>query len=326
MWRFLTIKRLSILLSALVLSSLPAAAARADHGRRLFLLTIGVSKLQNDPGHSLLWAAKDARDLARTFISQNKLLFDEVVQLTLTEEQASKNNIERALGRLRSLGIGQRDYVIVAAMGHGGTDPAGHYYFVPSDFDPQRGPDTVVYWTAFRTALASLPGMRLLILDTCRAGSAAGQGPSVVSVTSVQGNAPGTGLVTFAACLSVEGAGDGLLDMPSLQNGVFTYALIEALQGKADLNHDGVVTLAEAEAYVANRVQALTRGKQNPAMDRPASIPSNLPLARLGRPTSPLAAQPAPGLGGSQPLQPGTATTNPLPNFPGAANLGSGRY
>jgi uncharacterized caspase-like protein len=272
-------------------STLQTAAAQADTGRRLFLLTIGVSNLKNDPGHGLRYAAKDARELASTLIGQRRRLFDEVIRLTLTEEQATKVNIERALVRLKTLEIGPEDYVVVAVAGHGCIN-RGNYYFVPFDFDPGRGAQTCISWTTFRNALAKLPGMRLLILDTCKAGGAAGSGTTAATLGYVQGGAPGTGLITFAACLSVEDARDGLNDLPWLENGVFTRSLIEALQGHADTNSDGVVTLGEVSAYVSNRVQVLTNGKQNPSLECPSSIPLSLPLARLGTCFSPAAGSP----------------------------------
>jgi len=47
-------------------------------------------------------------------------------------------------------------------------------------------------------------------------------------------------------------------------NGLFTYALMEALDGKADPNKDGQITISTVGDYVKKRVQDLTKGKQNP--------------------------------------------------------------
>src|SRR5262249_47467868 len=85
----------------------------------------------------------------------------------------------------------------------------------------------------------------------------------------------GSGFVTFASCMASEFSAEG----PALQNGYFTRALLEGLLGHADANGDGVVTLAELDAYVAERVAALSKGKQQTAMQGPASIQSRRPLA-----------------------------------------------
>jgi uncharacterized protein YecT (DUF1311 family) len=47
-------------------------------------------------------------------------------------------------------------------------------------------------------------------------------------------------------------------------NGLFTYALMEALDGKATPNKDGKITISAIGDYVKKRVQDLTKGKQNP--------------------------------------------------------------
>jgi uncharacterized caspase-like protein len=47
-------------------------------------------------------------------------------------------------------------------------------------------------------------------------------------------------------------------------NGLFTYSLMEALDGKATPNKDGKITISAIGDYVKKRVQDLTKGKQNP--------------------------------------------------------------
>jgi hypothetical protein len=53
---------------------------------------------------------------------------------------------------------------------------------------------------------------------------------------------------------------------------------VEGLQGRADANQDGSVTIAEVDAYVADRVKELTGGRQHPTTARPSTIRSNLPI------------------------------------------------
>jgi uncharacterized caspase-like protein/uncharacterized protein len=47
-------------------------------------------------------------------------------------------------------------------------------------------------------------------------------------------------------------------------NGLFTYALMEALDGKATPNKEGQINISSIGDYVKKRVQDLTKGKQNP--------------------------------------------------------------
>lgn len=263
-----------ILVIAVVLAGFtPAVRAQTDKGLpNLTVLAIGVSHYKA-PGNELKHAAKDARDLVAALKLHEGKLFGWVQSLTLTDVQATRQNIEESLDWLAKQ-VKAEDYAIVFVAGHGNIDSLGHYYFVPHDFEPGRE-RTAVRWTAFHDILSRLPGKRLLILDTCRAGGAGGLGAPVAPIDSLKGLVE-QGLITYAACMAGEfsAEADG-----TIKNGFFTCALVEALTGKADANNDGIVTLAEVDAYVANRVKALSMGRQNPTMQRPWTIPSSMALA-----------------------------------------------
>jgi uncharacterized caspase-like protein len=253
----------------------PAAMAQSEKKPpNLTVLTIGVSQYKA-PGNDLKHAAKDARDLAAAFKLHEGKLFGRVQTKTITDGQASRQGIEEALDWLAKQ-VQPEDYVIVFVSGHGNIDSLGHYYFVPHDFEPGRE-RTAVRWTQFHETLSRLPGTRFLIVDTCRSGGAGGEGSQVSQTDSLK-VLSAQGLITYAACMSGEFSYEATGSGP-VQNGYFTCALIEALSGKADVNGDGVITLAEVDAYVANRVKALSRGLQNPTMQRPWTIPSSLALA-----------------------------------------------
>jgi uncharacterized caspase-like protein len=60
---------------------------------------------------------------------------------------------------------------------------------------------------------------------------------------------------------------------PDWGHGAFTFALLEAIRdGRADFRNLGVVTLAELESYLADRVKELTQGKQHPTVTKPKAV------------------------------------------------------
>jgi len=61
-------------------------------------------------------------------------------------------------------------------------------------------------------------------------------------------------------------------------NGLFTYALMEALDGEAEKNKAGQITISAVGNYVKKRVQDLTKGKQNPNL-RGVNLEEDFPLA-----------------------------------------------
>jgi hypothetical protein len=54
--------------------------------------------------------------------------------------------------------------------------------------------------------------------------------------------------------------------------------MIEGLGGKADLLHNGAITLSDLDAYVVNRVKDLTSGAQHAVVRRPSTV-SDYPIA-----------------------------------------------
>jgi hypothetical protein len=61
---------------------------------------------------------------------------------------------------------------------------------------------------------------------------------------------------------------------------LFSEALLEALSGKADSFHNGVITVAGLEAWLGERVKTLTEGRQHPTSAKPATI-QNFPISMV---------------------------------------------
>jgi len=62
------------------------------------------------------------------------------------------------------------------------------------------------------------------------------------------------------------------------KHGVFTYFLLQGLQGDADTDHDGIVSIGELMEYVRDQVRAATQFQQIPAIG-PTSFDRQLPLS-----------------------------------------------
>lgn len=309
------LRRIPVIALFVMVGFTPAVTAQTEKRQpNLTVLTIGVSKYKA-PGSDLKHAAKDARDLAAALKVHEGKLFARVETRTLTDAQATRQNIEESLDWLAKK-VKAEDYVIVFVAGHGNIDSLGHYFFVPHDYEPGRD-RTAVRWTQFHDTLSRLPGKRFLILDTCRSAGAGGLGAPVAPIDALKGLAE-QGLITYAACMAGEFSFEA--SGPGFQNGYFTCALIEALSGKADVNGDGVVTLAEVDAYVANRVKALSRGLQNPTMQRPWTIPSSLALAVTSQPQSaPSSSMPLSDLATPAPAAPALSSSMSVTDSPAQA-------
>jgi uncharacterized caspase-like protein len=242
-----------LLALALLLIGAGSATAQTQPPRPpvLWIVTVGVSDYPHaESRKGVKYAAKDARDVAQVFRSQEGKLFAKVHHLVLTDREATKEAIAKAMTELSKRPVRGNDYVIVAVAGHGHEDGFAAY-------------DQLVSWSIFRDALGGLPGTKLLIVDTCRSAAAA-------NAQSRQ-----AGVIVLASCLRHQGAQESR----TLENGFLTGSVVAGLRGEADLNNDGTVTLAELYNFVDTRLRAALGQQQHATVDHPALVPLGQPLA-----------------------------------------------
>jgi hypothetical protein len=113
---------------------------------------------------------------------------------------------------------------------------------------------------------------RLLVLATCHSGSGKSLLPKELE-TELAGIKSGfyarpleessRASMVFAAC----DWGETAREDEGLRNDIYTYFLIEGLNGAADRNVDGAVTATEGHDYARRRTFAFTQGRQRPSAE-----------------------------------------------------------
>ncbi len=217
-----------------------AGSVRAQEEKVLRYLAVGASE---SPGAAPLPLAKhDALSFARTWQAQKGKLYQDVKGEVLVAQYATRANILAGLDRLiRQTAPG--DTVAITLAGHGSFlgDRTTAWIFTGADYSPLHVRQTSVTADDLREKFVLLQRKTsriFLFLDSCRAGAA--------HFTDV-------GCIVFAGCRSSESCYD------HIGNGLFTFAVLEALEGRADVNRDGIVTLAETEAFVQRRMSQILR-------------------------------------------------------------------
>jgi len=237
----------------------------------LHLLAVGVSEYDN-PSYRLDLAAKDARDFSQSLSAQGGKLYERVELTVLTDQTAGKLAIEAALATLRKK-VRAQDTTFVFLAGHGVNDGAGEYLYLPREADIARLRETGVSFRLLRKTLASLPGRTLMFVDTCHAGNALGESIKTASrdntaaindLAAVENN-----IIVFASSTGAQES----LELAEWGNGAFTKALVEGLRGAADFKKRGRVTYKQLDAYVSDRVDELTSGKQTPVTPVLVTVP-----------------------------------------------------
>lgn len=220
----------------------------------LRILAIGVDDYPA-LGQNLTLAGADAKAIAERIATAAGPMHARVVTTILAKGEAllpTAANIDAAMAELRA--AGPRDTVVVFLAGHGVNDGAD-YLFLPTDaaLDGKRWQEaTVVNWQLLQETLQTTRGRRIFLVDTCHAGNA-------FNARLVK-DAADASIVVMAATDA-----DTLAEERSnLGHGVFTYAMLQGLEGGADLIADGRVHTRELAAFVEAEVARLTKNKQKP--------------------------------------------------------------
>ncbi len=154
-----------------------------------------------------------------------------------------------------------RSDVFVYFSGHGapstGTQEA---FLVPYDCDPNSvNPDNAYRMKEFFTDLADLKARSLVVvLDACFSGHAGnGQalldnvGPVLVRVKNPVQSIANAVVFSSSAPEQVSNW------YPAKKHGLFTYFLLKGLQGTADANQDGKLTVGELEVYLTDENEGI---------------------------------------------------------------------
>lgn len=280
----------------------------------LWAVIIGVSKYkygdQNLEGYqisNLKNAADDAQAIYNFLRSPEGGGFRDESEgghmVLLKDEQATKTNVEAALTKLKQ--AKPNDYFVLYIAAHGTIMPTREPgsnktieipYFVLYDTDLRNPEATGIRMEKYQQIVAEIPAIKGMVLsDTCHSGGVqlAGRDAADSSrraniryLQEMNSITKGVGIISAADQLEQS------FERDDINQGVFTYCLLQGLSGNADANFDGIVTFNEISAYLRDEVPKLTDNKQHPKANTTAIEANYLPLSvvayadvnALGRP------------------------------------------
>lgn len=215
-----------------------------------------------DPGLAQLTApGKDADDFARVLKDKKICAFDEVNILLNQPEHIVRKSIDDFFDRKKL-----DDLLVLYFSGHGVRDELGTLYLAVKNTNRFRLRSTAIKSDFIRDAMDQSRSKRqVLILDCCNSGAFA-QGTKAatgVSIGTTSAFEAGYGRVILTASDSTQFAWEGDKIIGETDNSLFTHFLVEGLQGQADLDGDGRITVDELYDYTYERVKSATP-KQTP--------------------------------------------------------------
>ena len=271
----------------------PAGAPKAPRIPRSYAVIVGVSKYRNlESKLQLQFAERDAQAIFTALISPEGGNFRVENVHVLTNEKATLAALRKEIDTWLP-GVAQEDdRVLIYFAGHGFMFQ-GKGYLAPHDFDRNRIAETGFPMDELGSAIGGKikAKSKILLTDACHSGAITPE-----ETESINGTLGDLNKSLFS--LTASRAREQSFEDPGLKggHGVFTYYVVEGMQGEADASGDGVVTADELAEYVHTQVREYTSNKQNPTSDK-SNFDPNMFLAWVPSRAKP-AAGAAPKFGG----------------------------
>jgi WD40 repeat protein len=246
---------------------------------KLFFIGIGIDKYQQ-PGFDLKYSSKDIRDMTKHL----KEKYGDVISIdTLINENATLENIEALKNKLLQSTV--NDKVIVLFSGHGLLNDEFDYFLSTYDIDFDQPEIKGLPYEELEWLLDSIPSRKkLLLIDACHSGEVDKEELLAIQNNENPYGAKGENLFykyrpkigmknsfelmqelfanvnrgTGATIISAAGGTQFAYEKGNLQNGVFTYSILELMQQQDEIN------VSDLKSKVGERVFELTNGLQKP--------------------------------------------------------------
>jgi WD40 repeat protein len=225
---------------------------------RLVMLLVAVTKYR-DGALRLTYPVDDARAFKEAMLKSASTLYRDTSVIQLFDDEATRDGLSQAFAKAGEL-AGSQDTFVLYFAGHGVANEAdGEYYFLPVDFRYRDQASITEQGISKKQILEDLLKVTaeksILFFDTCNSGSFLSTPASrgLTEKTAVDRLKRAIGRAMIVASSDSQVALEGYKG-----HGVFTYALVDGISGKADGDRNGYVSVKELSTYVENAVPELT--------------------------------------------------------------------
>ena len=242
------IKNVVLLIAALVIAVISLSFIKRPNPEEKYVFIVGVADYQG-----VVNDLKYSDDDALAFYKRMRKLGVKKENITiLLDKNATQLNIIKKMSAL-FLKADENDQVIFFFSGHGAKG-----YFVPHDYNNLLSHKTVKL--IFKQSKAK---KKVCFADACYSGSIRKKIKTKqikIDKSYSLKQARNGGIAVMMSSTGDETS----IESEQIQQGVFTFCLLDGLTGNADINKDNVVTITELFEYTKEAVSFLTKGKQNP--------------------------------------------------------------
>src|SRR5512141_1962022 len=214
-----------------------------------------------DPGLAQLTApGKDAEDFARVLKDKNLCAFDEVKVLVNQLSSSVIEIIDEFFDQKKP-----DDLLVLYFSGHGVRDEFGSLYLAFKNTIRTRLRASAIKADYIREAMDQSRSKRqVVVLDCCNSGAfPQGTKAAIGGPMGMASAFQGYGRFVLMASDATQFAWEGDKVIGETQNSLFTHFLVKGLEGEADRDADGIITVDELYDYTFEEICRVTE-KQTP--------------------------------------------------------------
>jgi uncharacterized caspase-like protein len=226
-----------------------------------FALIIGIGKYKDPRIPTLKFSHADAHAVYETLAHAERAGFRKENMKMLLDEGATLLNIKKSISNWLFQNTNDESTVVIYFAGHGGTETDKTRvendgiakYLLPWDCDSDDLFASGLSSTDFNRLLSTIKARRMIyFMDACYAGGVTQKGARDIGISDgpAQKLAQGEGRIVIASAKPNQRSWED----EKLGHGIFTYHLLEALSGKADIDNDGYVSIMEVFKYLEKNV------------------------------------------------------------------------
>lgn len=234
---------------------------------KLLVVAIGVGDYNDPKLPKLRFTCKDAKDFSKAITSKKGLPYEDVQVKILCDNEATRADIFEAMEWLKQESS-PNDVCIFFFAGHGMRDEKDRFYFMPYGCNTNKLYECFSA-SDFRNEAEDIHGKLIAFVDACYSGALFEGGRSAATTHFIeQLKRSKNGMLLYASSSSDTKSRED----ESWENGAFTKALVEALNGAAKEEHAEGLSTQELEHFLYKQVRKLTDFKQTPIFINPSGI------------------------------------------------------
>jgi uncharacterized caspase-like protein len=235
-------------------------STNSEKNSTCYILSIGIDEYKNNK-LTLNYAKEDAEAFSKAVEEHSGKLFSKVEVHSLYDKEASKQNILQQLDELIAK-VQVHDVFIFYYAGHGSMVDS-RFFFIPSEctrlYDISNLSSEALEATLVQQKMKHIKALKqIVIMDACQSGGS-------VELLAMRGAGEEKAIAQLSRSAGIHvlasaGGEQNAKELATLGHGLFTYVLINALNGKADGSpKDGKVTVYELKSYLDDEVPELNQ-------------------------------------------------------------------